>query len=596
MTQITTLPPQTLNETAQALQQAAYSLQQKADQWREVALSPTTLLASLRVENQSSAVPVADEVVKLIAEGKQRFGLPEGEARLALLLPENPKRLRDFAEWVNARLGKRSCRETKREVSTQICKWLLEGRRLLRDVDGDRPYLLADDGQALPLDSEGQGLRSALQDAGLNPTEPAFAWLLADLQDMAYTDGQPMRLTRWAASSGDTVYLSCGVTRYIVARPGAELEEHANGDAGILFAADACLPAWDWQAAPVDPFTLPAFNPALLTPAEVDSYTPTVQQRLLAAWLCGLVAGVRPLPHLALLGGKGGGKTTLARAIVRTIMSESGDVTPLSGDERDFWTLAVNLPLGTLDNADSATAPWLPDALAVTATGGRRMGRTFYTRDTLSSRPIRAVMLLTSRTATFARPDVSERLLPILTGELADDTRRADSALTQEVNQKRDGMLVHLAQTAADMLSWRAQAPEGLPARFLDFAELVWAWHKASNLEAETIPALEGWRRAQMLAIGEADPLLLAIVDYGPGIEATLQRRAAGELVKTLTAAGADLPWLGGGKAIARRLRELRPSLALAGWTLQEDNSGGQALFTLTCKLTPRLWGQESQE
>jgi hypothetical protein len=56
-------------------------------------------------------------------------------------------------------------------------------------------------------------------------------------------------------------------------------------------------------------------------------------------------------------------------------------------------------------------------------------------------------------------------------------------------------------------------------------------------------------------------------------------------MVRVLTDAGAEIPYQGGGKAIANRLRELRSSLALAGWKLDTGvDEHRHAWFTLTRK------------
>jgi RepB DNA-primase from phage plasmid len=486
--------------------------------------------------------------------------------------PAGAETLAHFAPWVNAQLGERSGRATKATVGDAIRAWLLARGRLVCDLATDRPYMLADDARALPLDDQGLALLATLAAAGMNPTEPAFQWLLSDLQIAAYRDGRKIRLARWAMAEGSTLYLSCGPLGYVVASPDAPLELRANGAEGIVFAADASLPAWRHDAQPISPLELHAFQPAMITPPETPEYTPEVQRRLLAAWLCALVAGLRPLPILAALGDKGGGKSTLGRAIMRLALGPDADLSPLSADEKDFWTVATGRPVMGLDNVDATPALWLPDALAVAATGGRRQVRELYTTRTVADYAISAAVVVTSRTATFARPDVAERILPILTGELDDAGRCADSALTHDVAVFRDGALVYLAQTAANVLSWRAQAPRGLPARFLDFAEIVWSWHKATGQETAAVPTLQAWRAAQALAIGDADPLLAAILECGEKVpEPDRTKVSPSALIKALGQAGAELPYMGGGKEILRKLREFTASLRLASWVVSVD-------------------------
>jgi hypothetical protein len=487
--------------------------------------------------------------------------------------------LADFAEWINARLNGRASREAKQSISQAIVAWLLARRSLLIDPASDRPYMIAETREALPLDVDGLALRAHLSESGINPTEATFAWLLEDLRNTAKRQGERVRLAHWAKVEDGNVLVSCGPSAYIEATPRG-FTKRLNGDNGVVFAADACLPAWDHTVKPCNPLDLSAFSPSLVAPSEVPDYTPEVQRRLLAAWLASLLANLRPLPLVAAVGDKGGGKSTLLRATLRLALGPDADVAPVSSDEKDFWTLMVGYPVIGLDNVDSIPPLWLPDALAVAATGGSRKVRKLYTTAEVCDLRITAAVMLSSRTATFARPDVAERLLPLFTAEMNDTRRVADSTLTGELDDVRDGALVYLVQQAAQLVALRGQAPNGLPARFLDFAELVWAWHRANNCEALVLPTLRAWRSAQALSIGDADPLLSAILEYCPSTG--LERLTAAELVKALSDRGADIPQLGGAKAIARRLREMRASLLLAGWRLLEDNSRHRTLFTLT--------------
>lgn len=462
-----------------------------------------------------------------------------------------------------------------------IRQFLTASERLLRDADGGRPYLVDDQSRAIPLDTDGLALQATLAATGINPSEASFQWLLADLRTAAANEGQAVPLTRWAAADGQTVRMSAGASRFVVAdAQGLHLVD--NGTAGVVFAADAAFP--EWQPAPVvDPFSLAVFNPPLQAPPEAPGYTPAVQRELLGAWLAGLAAGIRPLPILAILGPKDGGKSWLARAILRTFLGPTADVVPLNEDPRDFQTLAVNQVVMCLDNVDdpeNKDVKWLPDALATLATGGRWQGRQFFTKADVFDRPYTARVIITSRTATFARVDVAERILPIFTAPLPDNRRVADSDLTRELLTHRDGLLSWAATVAAKMLGMVGQAPAGLPARFLDFARLVWAYHAIDGRAADTIPALLAWRQAQSLAVGDADPLVAAILEYGTAVAGRTLTPA--DLVRELTRAGADIPLLGGGKRIAKQLRELRSLLKLAGWQLAETSYGHGVAFMLS--------------
>jgi hypothetical protein len=241
--------------------------------------------------------------------------------------------------------------------------------------------------------------------------------------------------------------------------------------------------------------------------------------------------------------------------------------------------LVQGRPVAGFDNVDGVVPPWFVDKLAQAVTGGRSQRRELYTDDTLRDRSMRAAVVVTSRTAPFARTDVVERALPIFTAEFEDGERLPDSDLDREVAEERSGMLVFLVRWAALVLQAQRDAPACLPARFLDFARLVWAWHRIAGRLEEVLPVLSAWRAAQALAVGDADPLLAAILEHAP--PEGYSQITASEMVKRLMQTGADLPFLGGGQRIANHLRELRSMLSLAGWQLDEKRVGDRVYFSI---------------
>jgi hypothetical protein len=504
---------------------------------------------------------------------------------------DQARRLSDLADFVRQALTlpKLVSRNRKEAVAYAIRQLLLGSKRLLLDVGEDlrgRPYLAADDHALWPLSGDLAPVRVMLAESGLNVSEPAFAWLLADLEKAAYLQGARICLAHFATRRGATLYLSAGPGRLVKAtlqdgRP--VLRAMPNGADGVWFAGDTALPAWGPSPAPRPPSELPAFNPALTTPPNLPAYTPAIQRLLLDAWLIAVIADIRPAPLLAAIGQMDGGKTTLIRAVCKLILD--AHPTSVSDDPRDLWALAAGLPLLGLDNVDREPPTWLPDFLAALVTGVSYDRRKLYSNLTLERRRARAVPLLSTRNAAcVARPDVAQRTLPLLTGEFEDGRRQSDQKLLAEVEQNRAALLTWLAERAASLLPRLSQAPT-LPSRFIDFAALVWAFEP--DLAQ---PALAALQRAQALVVSEEDKLLAAIIEYADELlgELNYWHGRAGELVKALDRLGADLPYLGGGKAIAFKLREGRSTLALFGLSLTYEHKGNTSYFTLRKHLTTK--------
>ncbi|NLF02859.1 MAG: hypothetical protein GX601_18000 [Anaerolineales bacterium] len=527
-------------------------------------------------EAMEHAKPIATEV----ATDEQTTKTTEDDGLLTA------ERLQDLAPWVSDKLNHQLRRETKEIIASKLCEWLLRHHRLMVDVTQDeakrgRPYVVDDDSSIWHVERHSRAIELLLFRAGLNPAEEAYSFVLKNLELKAVTDGTRVSLCSWQTSKDSTLYISCGPSALVRVRNG-HLEKLPNGTDDVWFVGTAVYPTWS-PTAPMQPQDLAAFKPALTTPHEVPLYTPAVQHVLIDVWLISLLSGLRPTPIAAAIGQKGGGKTELGRACVRLLLGQGSDVTSIPTDKRDYAAITTNQPIVVFDNVDTDIPTWFADELAGTATGKEIQARKLFTDGNLISRPQTAAVYVSTRTAAFCRPDIAERLLPVLTTEFADDRRIADSDLLAEVDANREAVLSWCAIKAGELLSVRQQAPRGLPLRFVDFARMVWAYMKTQDRPELAAGHLQALRRAQALAVGEGDPLTQEIVAHFDRIVAGghLWRGSASDLVRALKADGADLPFYGGGKAVATQLREAKPTLALFGLSLSEQRSGSNTLFML---------------
>lgn len=101
--------------------------------------------------------------------------------------------------------------------------------------------------------------------------------------------------------------------------------------------------------------------------------------------------------------------------------------------------------------------------------------------------------------------------------------------------------------------------------------------------EPQAVSLLTAWRKAQSMSVGDADPFMNAIAEYiandptGLGLY-DLSPKA---LVEKLKSEGYDVPFLGGGKRIAARLRELKSTFAGLNIQLTERAAQGRPFFTI---------------
>ena len=548
------------------------------DQLRKAGLTATGLkvIASPAGVKDISEAHIAGQDVPALVTRLKETAVP-----LAETLPgavNGAEKIDDLAEWTREQLAGRVSREAKAVVADALGTWFVTHDRLVVDTaqgSPGRPYVVQSDSEIWPLDKDSVPTRLLLHRAGLNGSEPTYAFVLADLQMQALEHGRTVKLAKWFAQRGRDTYVSCGPAKLVRARNGT-LEKLPNGTDNVFFAGDAALPEWQ-PTEEVNPLELKPFSPILDAPAEAEEYTPDVQRNLLGAWLTMLVSGIRPLPMLLVLGQRGGGKSTLARAIVRVLLGDDHNLTTL-GKQRDFEALVVGAPVVGLDNLDNVDVDsWLPDSLAAVVTGTNIERRQMYTDTNRIAMLVTAALVITTRTASFARPDITERSLPILTGEFPDNDRQTDTDLMATVSTKRDGILSWLASRGWLLRDTAQNAPAGLPLRFQDYAKFVWAYMEIAGQGDATVQTLKALRKAQALAIAENDPLVEAISEHiGTLVD---DKWTAAKLVKHLSEQGLELPYLGGGREIARRVREGKRTLGLAGIRVLEEKRQGRSFF-----------------
>jgi hypothetical protein len=559
------------------------------------AYKPFSVYALLNHDGDFTAASAALREQGFGREGGSKKDEEAARAAQALqATAETAENLSDFKLAVRRFLNKKSSNTQKELLADTLADWGVEHERLLVASDGDaaRPveFLVDDDGRVIELDKDDPLIRYALDDAGVNAGHLMYAWIVNRLKATANRRARRVKLERYVARREGRLYISCGPTKIVIAEAGdPDLRSVRNGEDGVLFTADAVVPAWDPSAASLDPMTLAALQPTLEPPTEAPEYKPRVQQLLLRATLVAIVGGLRPVPAVVPLGASAGGKTTLARAIVRLLRGSEADVSTISDDKRDFDALTTRRPVVAFDNLDGQAPAWFPDAFATAVTGGRADGRTLYTNDDVNSKPKTAALVVTSRTASFAkRPDIVERLLPLFM--IRPTERLPESELFEELAQARDGALVWLARDAVKVVARHPQAAP-LTGRLVDWARTVWA------LDPQLGPgALKALSKAQQLAVADGDEFASKLVEY-LGIYDVLEGTPK-ELLKKIDP-GHELPDLGGGKAIARMLRELADGLlAQMGFAVRSRKSGHATVWVIrraTAKTGARRIG-ESEE
>jgi hypothetical protein len=456
-----------------------------------------------------------------------------------------------------------------------IAEWLLARSRLLKDISNPEepnPYLLLDNGKAVALERTSREVRLAIADAGVNMTEGVFNWTLAELQHRCLREGREVSLSHFTTWRDGKFYISAGPTQMVIVEStenGTSFTIAPNGHDGILFSATGCLPVWTPTQWPRQFTRLDAFKPILEAPPEVSAYTPEFQQIFAEAWVLAVLMQVRPLPILVNLGQHSSGKSTHAKAIIKLLMGHDSDLATTPCSPRDFTTCATSLQIYGLDNLDGAPEKWLPDLLAQTSTGGMVEERLLYTNGEVYRKALISALLITTRTAAFAsRPDIMDRAVPLFFGSRTDFSI-SEKELMDEVSTNRDAVLTGLAIKAVQVISQEVEesSPDN---RFTDFGRILFTLWPDKALHV-----LDALNKAKRLGLSDEDTLLQAFLRW----EGSTLEGNATHIIKALDPVGDQIKHFGGGQKIARALREVIPTLKIAGWVTEEGKGRGTSVF-----------------
>jgi hypothetical protein len=307
----------------------------------------------------------------------------------------------------------------------------------------------------IPLDDRDQQLSCLLERYGLNPVEKTCEYVKEAMHIEALSRGQPSRVHRlcWYDRQSFTLYFYNHANQiYRITDESVELVD--NGTDGVLFLSDPRN----------EPFELvpfedlgDLFHQHVTSGINFDAggrLSVADEQLLFEHWFLSIFFGsVQPTRTLlAFIGPKGSGKSFTLRRIGLLLYGPNFEVKNLPATEGDFDAIVTNAYYAAFDNADSKVR-WLPDRLAVCATGGTVDKRVLYTTNTLVSYPINVFIGLTSRTPYFNRDDVADRLLVFHLCRFGDGQYRGEDELKTEVLRHRNRILTGVVRDLQECIA-----------------------------------------------------------------------------------------------------------------------------------------------
>jgi hypothetical protein len=335
--------------------------------------------------------------------------------------------------------------------------------------------------QLIALDDRDKELSLLLANYGLNATEKCFEYQAEALHVEALAEGFATRVYRFCHFNPQTFALyvfnhASGI--YKVTADG--ITQVDNGTDGVLFLRDRrnepfeFLPDLDADAAGDLFHDAVTSKIHFATDARLDVCE---LQALFNFWFLatffGTILPTRPL--LAFIGPKGSGKSHTLRKVGTLLFGPQFEVKNLPDKEDSFDAITTNTHFAAFDNADSKVA-WLPDRLAICATGGTVSKRKLYTTNMLVDYPIDCFVGITSRTPYFQRDDVADRLLVFHVRRFGEGEFIAESELLAGVLKDRDRIMtvvLRQLQQAIRALKETATRVYKTSFRMADFATFV---------------------------------------------------------------------------------------------------------------------------
>ncbi len=378
-------------------------------------------------------------------------------------------------------------------------------------------FFFDDDKKLIALDDNDKELSCLLALYGLNASEKVFEYVAEHLHVESLRNGTPTCVRRfaWFDKKAFALYVfnhASGV--YRVTAAGIELLD--NGTDGVLFLHDRKNEPYRLLE---DQVPAGLVHEAIAAQINFDSdgrVSVVDQQAVFDFWLLSTFFGsllpTRPL--LAFIGPKGSGKSHTLRKVGVLLFGSRFEVKNLPDREDAFDAVTTNSHFAAFDNADSYMR-WLPDRLAICATGGTISKRVLFTMNTLADFPIDCFLGITSRTPYFRRDDVADRMLILQVRRFGEGEFVSEGELLSAVLKDRDRIMsavLRRLQEVIGALEATATRLYKTSFRMADFATFCLRVGDAKGHREEVEALLSRLAEEQVAFTLEGDSLLELLV------------------------------------------------------------------------------------
>jgi hypothetical protein len=403
-------------------------------------------------------------------------------------------------------------------------------------------YRDAETGETIEIDGSDR-FNLMLARFAIFPADPIYKYVTSALYFHARLHAPKIRVHRQAHFNRDTpaLYVSdMGHRMYRITADRSEPELVENGTDDVLFVTRSSWEPFSYTAPASLSDLLSVLTGELLfaeTALSADDQKMLIVLSHLATYFPDNMR-TRVIP--VFIGPPGSRKTTLMRRMGCLAFGSQWDVTPLSTDLRDLEVALTTECLLGCDNADSYVKGFA-DRLAIAGTGGTLKQRRFYTNNELVEYRVVAHVRITSRTPSFLREDVADRVIPIHLERPSTGGGVGDYYLHGEIIGKRDALMTRVLLVLRDIVAaYKEQGGKPIPVslRMAEFGEFAIIAGRALGWDME--PVLRRLGEAQGQLAAEDDPLLALLDAWAAPGASEIPEIKRSDLCRALTAFGQE--------------------------------------------------------
>lgn len=419
-------------------------------------LDLSTLTDTLLSLNDSlCTVPLPDKEVREIAKSIDKYKNYDRNPELREETNDTKQQVKNIlysSKRINANLK-------KQKISDLIIDDLVQNGKFIKTEGEECYYLSNETHETLHIDLENRNYQGLMSFYGINPQLPEYKFIFNAITIYCLHTGELSEVFKYSHYDikNNVQYTKCSRNQFYKLTETGKPELCYNGTDGVLFSDIVEVQPFEYQNIEPDIdyideriISLCNFNENM-----VDA---EIQAGLAKAFFISLFMPefLPTKPILTVSGTKGSGKSTLERAMVKTLYGYKADVCAMPTKLEDLDVLVANAHFLPIDNLDTHKEG-LNDKLAIYATGGKIRKRKLFTNSQIHEEKIDAFLGITTMGVTFKRDDILQRVLLLSVKPIPANSFIAETELFENIIKDRNKILSQLLNEVQKILQKIAQ-------------------------------------------------------------------------------------------------------------------------------------------